>query len=130
MWGFIEVITAFFKFGESANRVAEKALPSPEIQKEKFEITKETLSETELNKRIKKRNDRVDEMFGDLVRHPEIEIEVKVRQEMFGADEEEIKLTVKLLTARLEADERYIKRKAKQSKFRLSFLAGQKSATK
>ena len=48
--GILEVILAFFKFGESTNKVIEKGLPSAKIQEEKFEIQKTTLETKEWRK--------------------------------------------------------------------------------
>lgn len=114
MWQWLK---ALFEAWNSANKVAEKALPSEKIQEEKFEISKQTLEVETAQKRMNKLNKIADEMFGDLRRHPEISISDKVRYEGGSLSFEEQDLLIKILTDRLNADKIYLKLKNKKGKF-------------
>ncbi len=103
----------------SINKVVEKALPSDELRDKQFEVKKPTLSESQVKAIADKRNRLADEMFGDLVRHPEISIENKVNFEAKELEPEERKLLIELLTERLNASPVYNRLKSKKSKFRL-----------
>lgn len=118
MW-LVELLKSIFKFGTSANEVAIKALPSEKIQEEKFEIRKPTLTEAEVKKIADKRNRLADEMFGDLVGHPELSVADKVRFEATELNKDEQDLLIKILTDRLNTNEHYLRKKNKTSKFRL-----------
>jgi len=115
----LELFKLIFGFLIGVNKVAEKALPSEKIQEERFDITKETLSEAQVKKIADKRNRLADEMFGDLVGHPELSVSDKVYYEAKELDEAEKQLLIKILTDRLNASPRYIRLKNKKSKFRL-----------
>lgn len=56
MW---KVFEWFFRAWDSANKVAEKALPNAELQNKQFEIKKQTLEVTELIKRQNKIFNRI-----------------------------------------------------------------------
>ena len=115
----LKVFEWLFRAWNSANEVAEKALPSEKIQEEKFEIRKPTLTEAEVKKIADKRNRLADEMFGDLVGHPELSVEDKVRFEATELNKDEQDLLIKILTDRLNTNEHYLRKKNKTSKFRL-----------
>lgn len=112
-------LKALFEAWTSANRVAEKALPNENIQNGKFEINKQALTEAQIRKVADKRNQLADEMFGDLVGHPELNISDKVNYEATKLDEKEKLLLIKILTDRLNASPKYNRLKNKTSKFRL-----------
>lgn len=116
MWKLFEWL---FRAWDSANKVAEKALPDAELQKKEFEIKKPTLTEAQVKKIADKRNRLADEMFGDLRRHPELSIEDKVNYEATELDAEEKVLLIKILTDRLNSDDVYLRIKNKKSKFKL-----------
>lgn len=115
----LKVFEWLFRAWNSANEVAEKALPSEKIQEEKFEIRKPTLTEAEVKKIADKRNRLADEMFGDLVGHPELSVADKVRFEATELNKDEQDLLIKILTDRLNTNEHYLRKKNKTSKFRL-----------
>lgn len=110
MWQILEAIKAFFKFGESVNKVVEKSLPSEKIQEEKFELKKPRLAGKEITKLFDKR-------FHDLRHHPELDIRENVRLICGVLNDEDEELLVSQLTARLNADEIYNKAKLKKGKF-------------
>lgn len=88
--GIIEALIAFFKFGESANKVAEKALPSEKIQEGKFEIKHERL-ETEERTKIYNR------IATHLQMHPRENIDAYVDvicTDMNVEDKEEIRIAL------------------------------------
>lgn len=113
MW-LVNLLKAFLETWTSANRVAEKALPSEKIQEEKFEIKKETLTAKEEIERAELRNKIADEMFHDLKNHPELDVADKVNFELLNMGEDEKKLLIKIITDRLTEW-----RKKKKSKFRI-----------
>lgn len=108
----IQAIISFFKFGTSVNDVVEKSLPDAELQKQKFELKKKTLSDKEIQKQVNARNKLIDEMFNDLKRHPEISISDKVNYEAAELSESEKELIIKILTERLTANKIYNKKKS------------------
>lgn len=116
MW---EAILAAFKVWIGINKVVEKALPSEKIQEDKFEITKETLTEKQIKKIADERNRLADEIFGDLRRHPELSVWDKVNFECKQLDSEEKILLQNILIQRLNADPIYNRLKNKKSKFKL-----------
>jgi len=116
MW---QAILAAFKVWIGINDVIEKALPSEKIQEAKFEVKKPTLTEKQVKEIADKRNRLADEMFGDLVGHPELSVSDKVFFEATELDENERLLLVKILEDRLNASPKYIRLKNKKSKFKL-----------
>jgi hypothetical protein len=115
----LEVIKLIFRFLIGTNKVVEKALPSEKIQEAKFEVTKPTLTESQVKKIADKRNRLADEMFGDLEGHPELSVADKVYYEAKELDETEKQLLIKILTDRLNASPKYNRLKNKKSKFKL-----------
>ncbi len=116
MW---QAILAAFKVWIGINKVVEKALPSQKIQEEKFEITKETLTEKQIKKIADERNKLADEMFGDLVGHPELSVADKVNYEATKLSDGEKLILIEILTDRLNASPKYNRLKNKKSKFKL-----------
>lgn len=116
MW---KVFEWLFRAWDSANKVAEKALPDAELQKKQFEIKKPTLTEAQVKKIADKRNKLADEMFGDLVGHPELSVTDKVFYECQKLSDEEKYLLIKILNDRLNASPKYNRLKNKTSKFKL-----------
>ena len=112
-------LKALFEAWTSANRVAEKAFPNENIQNGKFEINKQALTEAQIRKVADKRNKLADEMFGDLVGHPELNVTDKVFYECQKLSDEEKYLLIKILTDRLNASPKYNRLKNKTSKFKL-----------
>ena len=119
MWQIIDMIKSFLGFGTSVSNAVEKSLPTDKMQEDKFEIQKPTLTESQVKKIADKRNKLADEMYGDLVHHPEISIENKVNFECSELNPEERELLISILTERLMANTIYAKKKNKKSKFRL-----------
>lgn len=127
--GILEVVLAFFKFGESTNKVIEKTLPSAKIQEAKFEIEKDKLITKKDAIQAEVRNKIADEMFHDLVRHPELSVADKVNFELKEWSDDERGLLIKIITDRLDASEIYQRKKAKQGRLKLpkiSFLSSHK----
>lgn len=116
MW-IVELLKTIFGFGKATAEAVTARTKPAEIQAGEFEIRKPTMTEAEVKKIADKRNRLADEMFGDLVHHPEINIADKVNFEATELDEDERKLLIKILTDRLEADHRYQKAKHKKGKF-------------
>lgn len=113
-----KIIEGILAVWNSANRVAEKALPSEKIQEGKFEIEKETLEVKQDAKQAEARNKIIDEMFHDLKRHMELSVEDKVNFELRGWSEEEKRLAIKIISERRDKYQEK-KNKPKKSKFRL-----------
>jgi hypothetical protein len=116
MW---QAILAALKVWIGINKVVEKALPSEKIQEAKFEVAKPTLTEKQIKKIADERNRLADEMFGDLVGHPELSIADKVNYEATKLDAKEKLLLIEILTDRLNASPKYNRLKNKKSKFKL-----------
>lgn len=116
MWQWLEWL---FRGWVSANKVAEKALPSDKLREEKFELDKPVLEEKQFTDISDERNKLFDEFFQDLRRHPELSIENKVNFELPNMSERDRQLLIEQLTARLNSDELYLRKKNKKSKFKL-----------
>jgi hypothetical protein len=115
----LQLLTAFFNAIFGLSKAVEKGLPSDKIQEAKFEVTKPTLTEKQIKKIADERNRLADEMFGDLVGHPELSISDKVNYEATKLDEKEKLLLIEILTDRLNASPKYNRLKNKKSKFKL-----------
>ena len=115
----LEWLTALFNAITGVSKAVEKGLPNDKIQEAKFEVTKPTLTEKQIKKIADERNRLSDEMFGDLVGHPELSISDKVNYEATKLDEKEKLLLIEILTDRLNASPKYNRLKNKKSKFKL-----------
>jgi hypothetical protein len=96
-----------------------KVIPSDKLREDRFEVMKETLIESQVKKIADKRNKLADEMFGDLVVHPELSVEDKVNFEASELNEGEKELLIEILKARLNNSPKYNRIKKKKSKFKL-----------
>lgn len=90
MWKLFEWL---FRAWDSANKVAEKALPDAELQKKQFEIKKPTL---EVNERIKRQN----KIFNKIKNVPDADIRSFVL-EWTDLNEEDTETMVKNITVRI-----------------------------
>lgn len=115
----LQALIAAFKVWIGINKVVEKALPSEKIQEDKFEITKETLTEKQIKKIADERNKLADEMFGDLEGHPELNVADKVYFEATQLSNIDKILLIEILESRLNASPKYNRLKNKKSKFKL-----------
>jgi len=114
-----EWLTALFNAITGVSKAVENGMPNEKIQEAKFEVTKPTLTESQVKKIADKRNRLADEMFGDLEGHPELSVADKVYYEAKELDETEKQLLIKILTDRLNASPKYNRLKNKKSKFKL-----------
>lgn len=112
-------LTALLNAITGVSKAVEKGLPNEKIQEAKFGIAKQTLTEAQVKKIADKRNRLADEMFGDLVGHPELSVADKVNYEATELDSQEKLLLIKILEDRLNASPKYDRLKNKKSKFRL-----------
>ena len=114
-----EWLTALFNAITGVSKAVEKGLPNDELKQKKFELEEETLRVVEIQKIANKHNRLADEMFGDLRKHPKLNISDKVNFEAAIMDEKERDVLIKILTDRLNADPIYNRIKNKKSKFKL-----------
>ena len=114
-----EWLTALFNAITGVSKAVEKGMPNDKIQEAKFDITKEALSEKQIKKIADERNRLADEMFGDLVGHPELSVADKVNYEATKLSDGEKLILIEILTDRLNASPNYNRIKNKKSKFKL-----------
>ena len=115
----LELLTALFNAIFGLSKAVEKGLPSDKIQEGKFEVTKPTLTEKQIKKIADERNRLADEMFGDLVGHPELNVADKVYFEATQLSNIDKILLIEILENRLNASQKYNRLKNKKSKFKL-----------